>query len=281
MKSKTILIMISLFPLLSSCNFENTLGPYTPKDADKFARNYIEIVRTGNIQEAIGLLNPQWRDSASEKMRIICRDLGRGQIRSIKVVGSNIMYSGKDRRSFLTYEIEYPSAWMLVEVVVDGVDSNFVVWGLHANSIDSPLEVLNAFTLKGKPDWLVELLVIAGLEVIFILFSLFVCVRSDVSRKWIWMLVMIIGVGKFSVNWTTGFWDYQLFYFQLLGVGIQKNGEYAPWILALSFPLGALIFWGELLRHSSQDAHSVVLAQEIDPSQKEESSNSTKGDSTI
>ena len=52
---------------------------------------------------------------------------------------------------------------------------------------------------------------------------------------------MLIGIGKLSMNWTTGAVGVQPLQFQLLGAGIfRAGGPYLPWIVSVSLPIGAI-----------------------------------------
>jgi hypothetical protein len=64
-------------------------------------------------------------------------------------------------------------------------------------------------------------------------------------RKWLWIIFILIGFGKLSLNWTTGqiLFNPLSFYVQLFSVAVIKHGPYAPWIFSISIPLGAIIFF--------------------------------------
>ena len=60
-------------------------------------------------------------------------------------------------------------------------------------------------------------------------------------RRWRWVAASLIGVSAVYVNWTTGEVSSQLFTVQLFSAGAVRASEFAPWILAFSFPVGTLI----------------------------------------
>lgn len=74
----------------------------------------------------------------------------------------------------------------------------------------------------------------------------------NLRRKWLWVIAILVGLPKFSINWTTGEiggfittagGGFQIHpSLQLLGIGYNRFGEYGPWFVSLSLPLGALIF---------------------------------------
>ena len=78
---------------------------------------------------------------------------------------------------------------------------------------------------------------------IFILVTLVFAIRAKLSRKWLWIIGILLGFVKFSLNWTTGQVGFQIISFQLLGAGFSKAGLVAPWTLSFTLPIVAVIFW--------------------------------------
>jgi hypothetical protein len=64
------------------------------------------------------------------------------------------------------------------------------------------------------------------------------------------MLFILFGIGGFAINWTTGETQLSALTVRLLGVSLA-GALYGPWILSVSFPLGALVF---LLRRTALTA---------------------------
>lgn len=65
--------------------------------------------------------------------------------------------------------------------------------------------------------------------------------RAPRSRKWPWALFILLGIGKLMVNWNTGQIAVQLLAIQLFSGSVFQmlTGD---WILAVSLPLGAMIY---------------------------------------
>jgi hypothetical protein len=61
------------------------------------------------------------------------------------------------------------------------------------------------------------------------------------KKKWLWLIFIVVGIGKLFVNWTTG----QVF-FTPLAIQLPPAGAnaqlYGPWLVYVSIPLGAIIF---------------------------------------
>lgn len=54
---------------------------------------------------------------------------------------------------------------------------------------------------------------------------------------------ILIGFVQINLNWTNGSIWYKLLHFNIPVFSISKGGYYAPLILSVSFPLGAILFW--------------------------------------
>ncbi|HEX7028194.1 MAG TPA: hypothetical protein VF268_13210, partial [Gammaproteobacteria bacterium] len=51
------------------------------------------------------------------------------------------------------------------------------------------------------------------------------------------------GVGAIRMNWTGGEYVFELLNVQLLGASAVTSGPYASWVISVSAPLGAMLFW--------------------------------------
>jgi hypothetical protein len=61
------------------------------------------------------------------------------------------------------------------------------------------------------------------------------------GRKWPWVLFVALGFGQLAVNWTTGEWALNLLSVQVFSASATA-APYGPWILAVSLPVGAIVF---------------------------------------
>ncbi len=65
--------------------------------------------------------------------------------------------------------------------------------------------------------------------------------------KWLWMLFVLVGVGKLAVNWGTGEWTYQLLAIQIPCFTMTRP-LYGTWTIGAYLPVGAILF----LNHRSK-----------------------------
>jgi hypothetical protein len=77
---------------------------------------------------------------------------------------------------------------------------------------------------------------------IFTLVVLVVCIRTKMKRrKWLWILFILFGFGKLSVNWATGQWGVMVLAAQLFSAS-GTAAYLGPWIVSVSLPVGAVLF---------------------------------------
>lgn len=94
----------------------------------------------------------------------------------------------------------------------------------------------------------------------FILVTLVACIRTKMRRrKWRWILFVLVGGVSLSLNWTTGEIGFSPLSVRLLGASAMTTSAYSPWIVSISFPLGAAMFW--LKRRKSMQPPSPELPQ--------------------
>jgi hypothetical protein len=87
------------------------------------------------------------------------------------------------------------------------------------------------------------------------LYALVLCAKTPLPRrKWPWVLFILLGIGKLAVNWTTGSWGMTPVAVQLFSASATAP-LYGQWTVAVSLPLGAIIF---LVRRKSLLAPTTI-----------------------
>jgi hypothetical protein len=166
-----------------------------------------------------------------------------GSHRSRKLVGHQSRTFNGNHQVNATLEYEYASFLLFNAVVFSTRDGSFRLKSMRVQPMADSLERLNAFGLRGKSFVHYATLVLAPAVALFILTVVVVCVRTKIPRrKWLWVSFVLVGVGQFQLNWTTGQTAVRPLSFRLMGAGARATGPYAPWILSVSFPLGAVVF---------------------------------------
>ena len=244
MRLPNAVMALSVLASLSSCSSKQILEKIAPKAEVEFAKQYLGELRAGRLDEVERQLDVQVRTPDIRiKLAEVASYFPPGEPKSVELIGSHV-FQGPDRWSAnLSFQYGFENAWLVANVVLERKNGGLVVMGVHVNRIPDSLERINAFTMKGKGP--IHYLFLGGVALVvsFIFVILVVCLRCrDLPRKWLWALFILIGVVTLNINWTTGKIGFQPVSFHLLGAGATTAGPYAPWLLHLSFPLGAVMF---------------------------------------
>lgn len=214
----------------------------TPQD-EATARGYIDLVRQNKLEQIEKDIDPSIKNADLHDGLVKMATLIPSQDpEAIKVVGVQIFNSKDSSRTNITFEYKFPSKWLLMNVAVQKKAGVSTIVGFHVNPIPDSLENLNRFTFAGKRPLHYVVFSLAIMLSLFSLYALVQCVRTKIERrKWLWIIFIILGVGKFSVNWTTGQWSVTPLAVQFLSAAAFAP-FYGPWVISISLPLGAIVF---------------------------------------
>jgi hypothetical protein len=226
---------------------------------ESFAHNYVENIRQRRFALIEADLNPGGDKSEAEtnleKMAAIFPP--REPVSAKLVLGNVIHHRDSSTTSDLGFEYEFspasqstqsPPEWVLAEVVVETTGNKRTVEHLTFTPVLEPLEETNALTLEGKGFSQYAVLLLAILAVVFSAYAFVQCIRTKpLRRKWAWLILISIGVCNLTVNWTTGQCSFTPLAFHVIP-GSAFCTAYGPWIVGVSFPIGAVVF---LLRRRS------------------------------
>lgn len=238
-----LLLIFTLLLLLVSCDRESMLKKFSSPEDQAAARAYIEQLRArefGEIEKAMDatVKTPTLHATLEQMAGLIPP----GEPSSVKVVGAQTMKTPTATSVNTTFEFDFGGTWLLINVAVKTAGAATTIVGFQVRPEAQPLEVQNRFSLTGKAPIQYIILGAAVLGALLSLYALIVCVRTKVpGRKWPWVLFIIFGVGKASVNWTTGQWAVQLIAVQLFSAA-AISALYGPWVISAAVPVGAVAF---------------------------------------
>jgi hypothetical protein len=252
MKSHLFIIVALLTLFLCGCNRASVMKLMEPQEDQNVAQYYINLLRAHDLGPIERDVDPTLKNTGLHPSLVqAANQIPPEEPVSMKLVGFDINYLNKTRRTNTVYEYEFSKGWLLINVATQKQGNVFTLIGLRVIPLADSLEDLNKFTLRGKGLGQYVVLLSGILEVLLILYSLVVCLRSPVlKRRWLWILFILFGLGEFSVNWTTGQLAVNPLSFQLFGFSGFTDG-YGPWIIKVSVPLGAYVFL--LLRRRLED----------------------------
>jgi hypothetical protein len=240
---------------------------------ETFARNYIENVRQRRFEQVENDLDPSaTKSEAQDNLRQMAAVFPPREPASTKLVAARVIHHADSSiTSSLDFEYGFapaaqptsatteliPEEWLLAEVVVQTAGSKRTVELLTFTPIPEPLEKVNAFTLSDKG---ISQYAALGLTIFVSLFSLdtfVLCLQTKMGKKkWVWLILIVIGVFRFTANWTTGQWFYTPLAVQAPPV-TWSCMPYGPWMVQITIPLGAIAFL--LWRKKSSPPQSPTL----------------------
>ncbi len=263
-KKSALLLILLIYPFFFiGCDYKerlkNQLKKIVPEETNKFARTYIDILRKGDIEKAEELLDPQVVNSRTQSDLQQCFDyLNKGEPIAIELVGVNIRRINGIKRYYLSYQLQFQNTLLLANFTVAEMSGKNRILSYRVSTLSKSLEEINAFTFSGKSFRPYIVLLVAAGTPIFIIYTIVLCVRTKMKRKWLWIIFMLFGVGSYSLHWTSGNMVFQPFTIMLFSAGFSKSGFYGPWIFTISVPIGALVFI--LMRRKIKKSESVDVS---------------------
>jgi len=238
------LIGVSALMILSGCGDpDSMIKKFTPPEDEAIATNYIAMLRQNQFEPIQKDLDPSLKSVLTQDMLVkMAAAIPDQDPISVKVIGAQQVRNSDLYRINLSFEYQFPSKWLLINVATQKKDCVSTIIGFNIYPLSDSLENLNKFTLAGKNLLQYVTLSFAILIPIFTLYVLVLCIRTKMEkRKWLWIIFIIIGIGKFTVNWTTAQWQFAPLSFQFFGASAFAP-MYSAWLISISLPLGAIVF---------------------------------------
>lgn len=207
------------------------------------AKDYIARLRSGDFDAIEKAFDPSVKTPTLRvKLEKMAHFVPLGEPSSVKLVGVQKFSTSAGTMLNTTFEYEFGEKWFLINVAIKDSKNEKTLAGLNVVPQPKSLEAQNKFTLLGK-SWLhYAVLAGAALAIVLTLYALVVCVRTKLlRRKWRWILFILVGFGKFTINWVTGQWMFMPLYVQVLSVSTFAE-FYGPWTISISAPVGAVVF---------------------------------------
>ena len=214
-----------------------------PAGADERARAYLSLFVRGEVDSAAARLVPELQSPGARVQLDEIAALLRGRaMDSLQVIGVQVNSLPGVRHVNISYELGDTRGWAVASVAVRESGAEWAIEGVTAQATAGSLKTLNRFRIAGQPMgkyvWLLAMIVAAGASLVA---AVTVARTRQMPKRWWWVVVALIGVVRFSLNWTTGQWELRPVQFMLLSAGFMKAGPVAPWILSFALPVGATI----------------------------------------
>ncbi|MBW7895190.1 MAG: hypothetical protein H3C27_08760 [Opitutaceae bacterium] len=249
MKTKAIVLLLVVLGFTGCFKLSTkVIDKLVDEEKKATAQSYVQKLKDGRLDELAAELQPVLNletGTLIEKLEEVRRYLPTGTPTETDIIGFHTNFVNGVTTYQVVTQYGYGDRWAVATVAWRGLPNNGTqLQGLHINLLDQPVQKINALTLRGKTLRHYVFGALAVIIPVFSLTTLIVCIRTKIPRrKWLWILFILAGFGSLSLNWTTGEIGFQLLHVSLLGATAFASGPFAPWVITLSFPLGAICFW--------------------------------------
>ena len=249
-RASRVLLLGAVLASLFACSPTDFLASIASPRQDTRARHYIAQLASGQ-QDSIIAHSRKITDTTSLLRGFAQIDsvFQRRQLDSMQLIGANKWSLNGHENLTLSYEAKRGTDWIgITFATFDSADVWFVT-GVHAEVLPGEMVALNAFTLANRPIQSYVLLVAAAICTLGSLgTALFLASRRAFPKRWRWVISALIGVAAIDLNWTTGATRIRVFTVQLFSASIVRPNAFAPWVLSISLPLGAILAWRRYLK---------------------------------
>lgn len=228
--------------LVAACNRDDMLRQFASDADEKVARECIDAVRHGKLDEIEARLQPSLKNdhTHAELLKMVAA-VPAGEPDAVKLVGAQKYLNNGVHSTNLTYEYRYGTHYFMMNCATIA-DAPHTIIGLSVNPLKASLEESSAFDLKGKSAWQYTVLLAGIVFMVMTLVALIRCIMDKtLRRKWLWILFILIGIGELSINWTTGASEFHPLYFLLFSASAVSPG-YGPWTVSVALPVGAAVY---------------------------------------
>jgi hypothetical protein len=214
---------------------ENEINHLVKRNLDSVKANLAPGLQTGNVDSALGVISRAFPDEPYDSMKFI----------SFNIFVMNRFVDGDRFHRKASYELEYyyKDKAVYASITLDSTVRGINVIGLNAYPLGQHLEQINAFDLTRPGVFGIPfiLLMVASFSVIVV--ALVKCIlRKGLRKKWLGIVFIVVGIGQVSYNWANHDFKLGILTIKFLGIGYLRHGIMGPWMLFLSFPVGAVVF---------------------------------------
>lgn len=263
-----LLAVLALY--LAACSAERVGRTFGIDDADSaFAQIVIADWRQGDIGSVLTALDPELTSQVPDLWSIL--HLGHmqfpsGEPASTRLVGFYRHVSAlHGSNTLLTYEYDYGSSLVLASIgFTKKGDGPYAVYHLQMFPDAQAMKQHFAFSLKDKSLVHYIILALAVCLPIVCVGAFVVCLRTPIlRRKWLWALGTLVGIGGVQLDWSSGIAYFHPLSFYLFGAA-ARGIEYTPWMITVSMPVGAILFFvrRQHLKERAELAHYAATAQD-------------------
>jgi hypothetical protein len=237
------ILILALSLAIAGCSKQQLLQKFTTPQEQAAAQGYIDLLGHQQYEAIEKAMDPSIAGpSIHQTLEAMAELIPNSKPISIMLIGAQRFKTADYSTINLSFEYQYPAKWLVTNIAFKQQGNVRTIVGFHVYPQQTSLEERYKFRLAGKSALQYTVLALAILVPLFVVFTLVVCIQTKLrKRKWLWVLFILLGFGRLAVNWTTGEWSLGLLSFQLFGASAAAD-LYGPWFVAVSAPIGAIVF---------------------------------------
>jgi hypothetical protein len=227
---------------LTGCKVGLLIDRIAP-EAIRDGKGYFEELRQRQVDQILQSFDPSAdRDRLRNDLTSVIALVPQQEPLGVETLGATVECKGSGVcTKLVTLEYKYPDRWILFQVTVSNRAGHYAITDLSVRPESMPLESVRQFTLRGKGRLHYAITLMALLSVGLAFFAFVLCIRTPIQkRKWLWIIVTILGIGKLGIEWSSGGLWHKVLYLSILPAGWGFGLE-SPFIYA-SVPAGAILF---------------------------------------
>lgn len=212
------------------------------EEDEALARDCVNLLLQNRFAEIEARLDPRIRNAVMREKLAEMSSFFPSKPISVKTVDAGLVRGRGSSTVSITLEYQFPRSWLLAHVVIRTEADVKTITTFAITPTAEPFEVMNEFTFanKGFSQYASFLLALAVAAVT--LYAFVLCIRMKIGRKrWVWLVAILAGVCRITVNWTTGEWSFTPLAFQVPPVTVSFT-TYGPLMLLICSPVGAIVF---------------------------------------
>lgn len=254
-KAASLLLIIAILSTTACSNYyEGFIKTILPADVDAFARTCMEEAIKNDVDNIIKRISPEDRNEGlRSEFQQLSKYMQKGELVKVTTAGVQTITAQGSTSYDITYELQYSRGWQVANFLLAKQGDNILLKGLQVNDLKDSLVVLNRFTFKDKTMMHYLFFVLNVIYLVVVGSSFVLCIRTkNLRRKWLWLIITLLGAIGFSFNWTTGAFEVNPLTFGFNISTFVSLFEYMPSILKFYVPVGAIVFLIKRRRMNTQ-----------------------------
>lgn len=217
-----------------------------PREDEALARDCVEMLRQNRFDEIEARLDPSIRNADTHATLAEMSSYFWSRPTSVKTVEAGAARSRDSSTTNITLEYQFQQgfrqSWLLAHLAIRNKAGVKTITTFRVTPTSESFEVMNEFTFADKGLSQFTGLLLALSVAALTLYAFVLCVRMEMgTKKLAWLLAIVVGVCRVTVNWTTGQWLFTPLALQVPPVTASCTA-YGPWMLHIFSPLGAIAF---------------------------------------